>query len=144
LIAQNPVAGASFFHFCVTNAYYGTVEQQERLTLHMHMLIWLKGVLSPQEIRDKIMDSTSDFQQKIVEYLESVHIGEFLTGTQEEVKHHIKIEKTQNPNYQDPTQTLPDPPPPLCKNKACDKKNCYNCQELETWWQKFKKITDGF
>jgi hypothetical protein len=125
-----------------TNAYYGTVEQQGRLTLHMHMLIWLKGVLSPQEIRDKIMDSTSDFQQKIVEYLESVHIGEFMTGTQEEIKHHIEIEKTQNPNYQDPTQTLPDPPPPLCENKACDEQNCDNCQELETWWQKFRKITD--
>jgi len=86
-----------------TNAYYGTVEQQGRLTLHMQMLIWLKGVLSPQEIRDRIMDPTSDFQQKIVEYLESVHIGEFMTGTQEEVKHHIEIKKTQNPNYQDPT-----------------------------------------
>ena len=59
LIAQNPVAGARFFHFMCqmfvkhvlgigenhpglygnTNAYYGTVEQQGRLTLHMHMLI---------------------------------------------------------------------------------------------------------
>ncbi len=162
LIAQNPVAGARFFHFMCemfikhilgvgenhsglygnTNAYYGTVEQQGRLTLHMHMLIWLKGVLSPQEIRDKIMDPTSDFQQKIVEYLESVHIGEFMTGTQEEVKHDVEIEKTQNPNYQDPTQTLPDPPPPLCENKVCDEENCENCQELETWWQKFRKTTD--
>jgi len=162
LIAQNPVAGARFFHFMCemfikhvlgvgenhsglygnTNAYYGIVEQQGRLTLHMHMLIWLKGVLSPQEIRDRIMDPTLDFQQKIVEYLESVHIGEFMTGTQEEVKHHIEIEKSQNPNYQDPTQTLPDPPPPLCENKACDEENCDNCQELETWWQKFRKITD--
>jgi hypothetical protein len=52
------------------------------------------------------MDPTSDFKQKIVEYLESVHIREFMTGTQEEVKHHIEIEKTQNPNYQDPTPRL--------------------------------------
>jgi len=65
----------------------------------MHMLIWLKGVLLPQEIRDKIMNPTSDFQQRIVEY-------------------------------------------PLCKNKACDEENCDNCQELETWWQKFRKITN--
>jgi len=157
LIAQNPVAGATFFHFMCemflkhvlevgqnhselygnTNGYYETVEQQEKLILHMHMLIWLKEVLSPQKIRDKIMDPTSDFQQKIVEYLESVHIGKFMTGTQEKIKYHIKIEKTQNPNYQDPTQTLPDPPSPLC-----DEQNCDNCQELETWWQKFRKITD--
>ena len=88
LIAQNPVAGARFFHYICemfikhvlgvgekhpgiygnTNAYYGTVEQQGRLTLHMHMLLWIKGALSPQEIRNKIMDPTSDFQQKMVEY----------------------------------------------------------------------------
>jgi len=42
-----------------TNAYYGTVEQQGRLTLHMHMLLWIKGALSSQEIRNKIMDPTS-------------------------------------------------------------------------------------
>ena len=65
LISENPVAGAHFFHFmintfieCVlgvkitkkgikrrrglfgtTSAYYGTVEQQGRLTLHLHMLL---------------------------------------------------------------------------------------------------------
>ena len=61
LIANNPVAGAHFFHFmletfisCVlgvdgkhtglygdTSAYYGTVEQQGRLTLHLHLLLWI-------------------------------------------------------------------------------------------------------
>jgi len=65
-----------------------------------------------------------------------------MTGTQKEVEYHIKIEKIQNPNYQNPTQTLPDPPPPLCENKACNEKNCKNCQQLETWWQKFRKITN--
>ena len=65
-----------------------------------------------------------------------------MTGTQEEVKHHVEIEKSQNQNYQDPTQTLPDPPPPLCENKGCIKELCDNCQKLETWWQKFRKITD--
>ena len=61
LIANNPVAGAHLFHFMVqmfiehvlgvdtdhrgmfgeTAAYYGTVEQQGRLTLHLHMLLWI-------------------------------------------------------------------------------------------------------
>jgi hypothetical protein len=100
LIANNPVAGARFFHYMTemfikhvlgvgtdhpglygdTSAYYGTVEQQGRLTLHLHMLLWIKGALTPQEIRDKIMDPTSDFQKKMVEYLEGVHMGEFITG----------------------------------------------------------------
>jgi len=93
LITQNPVANARFFHFMCeifikhvlgvgenhpglygnTSAYYGTVEQQGRLTLHMHMLLWLKDALSPQEIRERILDPTSEFQHKMVEYLESVN-----------------------------------------------------------------------
>src|SRR4030095_5686799 len=93
LISKNPVAGARFFHFMCelflthilgvksvnsgffreTSAYYGVVEQQGRLTLHMHMLIWLKCCLSPQEIREKIINSDSEFLKKLVEYLESVH-----------------------------------------------------------------------
>jgi len=70
LIASNPVAAARFFHFMVqmvikhilgvgaehpglygdTSAYYGTVEQQGRLTLYMHMMLWINGALSPQVI----------------------------------------------------------------------------------------------
>jgi Helitron helicase-like domain at N-terminus len=81
LIANNPVAGARFFHTMVqlfikhvlgvgtnhrgiygdTSAYYGTVEQQGRLTLHLHSLLWIVGSLTPQEIRDRIMDKNSDF-----------------------------------------------------------------------------------
>jgi hypothetical protein len=33
-----------------TKAYYGTVEQQGWLTLHMHLLLWIKGSLTPQEM----------------------------------------------------------------------------------------------
>jgi hypothetical protein len=46
------------------------------LTLHLHMLLWIMSSLSPQEIRDKIMDPNSDFQKEMVEYLEGVHVGE--------------------------------------------------------------------
>ena len=70
LIAQNPVAAARFFDFMVcsfikhvlgidtdhsglygdTVGYYGVVEQQGRLTLHLHMMLWIRNALSPQEI----------------------------------------------------------------------------------------------
>jgi len=70
LVTSNPVAAARFFHMMVENfikhvlgfgekhhsfceemeAYYGTVEQQGRLTLHLHMLLWIKNALSPQDI----------------------------------------------------------------------------------------------
>jgi hypothetical protein len=49
-----------------TQAYYGTVEQQGRLTLHLHLLLWIRGCLSPQDIRDKIMDPTSEFKKKMI------------------------------------------------------------------------------
>src|SRR3984893_3090534 len=130
LIAQNPVAGARLFPFMSevlmthvlgmgknhqgvygdTAAYYGTVEQQGRLTLHMHMLLWIKGALSPQDIRDKIMDPSSDFQQKLVDYLEGVHSGDFFSGQMSEVKANIE-QNTKISGYQDPTQTLPNSPP---------------------------------
>jgi hypothetical protein len=90
LMSENPVAGAHFFYFMIdtfikhvlgvhdkkgcitwqkglfgtTSAYYGTVEQQGRLTLHLHMLLWIKNSLTPQEVRDRIMDENSDFQKK--------------------------------------------------------------------------------
>jgi len=50
------------------------------------MLLWIRGAPTPQEIRGQIMDSESDFQKKMVEYLESVHMGEFITGILEGVK----------------------------------------------------------
>ena len=49
------------------------------------MLLWILNSLSPQEIRDQIIDPNSDFQK----YLESVHIGEFMTGTTDEVKEQV-------------------------------------------------------
>jgi hypothetical protein len=70
LIADNPFASAQFFHFMIqafikhvlgvdadhpgiygdTSSYYGTVEQQGCLTLHLHMLLCIRGALTPQEI----------------------------------------------------------------------------------------------
>jgi len=49
------------------------------------LLLWIAGCFTPQEIRDKIMDPNSDFQKKIVEYLEALCVGEFLTGTKSEI-----------------------------------------------------------
>jgi hypothetical protein len=158
LISENPVANAQFVHFMVemfikhvlgvdqehpglcgnTAAYYAAVEQQGRLTLHLHMLLWILNSLSPQEIRDRIMDPNSDFQKKIVEYLESVHVGEFMTGTMDEVKEQVH-EKMKAADYQDPTQTLPVPPP---EYTDCDCTKCKSCENTANWWQKFKHTVD--
>jgi hypothetical protein len=158
LIANNPVASARFFHFMCqifikhvlgvdeehdgffgdTSAYYGTVEQQGRLTLHLHLLLWIRGCLSPQEIRNKIMDPDSDFQQKMVEYLEGVHVGEFLTGSMIDVKTFVEKEMAHD-NYRDPTETLPETPPPLCTVHE-DRSSVCCC--LYEWWAKLKHTVD--
>lgn len=71
-LASNPGPAAQFFDFSIKSfidvvlrcgdddgglfghckAYYGMVEAQGRGTLHCHMLIWLDGNPSPQELRD--------------------------------------------------------------------------------------------
>jgi hypothetical protein len=173
LVAQNPVAAARFFDLMIrmfikhvlgvgsnhsglygnTSGYYGTVEQQGRLTLHLHTVLWIQNALSPQEIREKLMNKDSDFQRSLIEYLEGCQKGEFLTGTLEDIKskvpetaskhltgiHTILEEKLNNEkkeNYKDPTQTMPEAPP-----ENCDK-NCDSCQPSKTWWNQFQETVD--
>ena len=158
LLSKNPVAGARFFHLIVelfikhvlgvgethpglygeTSAYYGTVEQQGRLTLHLHLLLWIRGSLTPQEARDKIMDPESSFQKELVQYLESLCVGEFLTGTKNEVSDRV-YKSCQECSYKDPTTTLPNPSPPSC-SKKCTGGAC--CQGVETWWESYEYIVD--
>ena len=160
LVTSNPVAAVRFFHIMVENfvkhilgfntkhpgfygkteAYYGTVEQQGRLTLHLHILLWIKNALSPQDIRDKIMDPESDFQKAMVEYLEAVHKGEFFDGKLEDVVERIE-EYQKKPEYIPPTKTMPKAPPPRCPERnACDV--CNNCKALTSWWSSFKSTVD--
>jgi hypothetical protein len=117
LIANNPVAAARFFDFMVknfiehilgvgaehsgvfgdTSAYYGTVEEQGRLTLHLHLLLWIKGALSPQEIRNRLQDPNSQFHRNLIQYLEACHRGELFDTTCAELKEKMK-EKVQVPD----------------------------------------------
>ena len=62
IIASHPVATAKFFHLLITNiletiivggvlgpikAYFGTVENQGRGSLHWHLLVWLDHDMKP-------------------------------------------------------------------------------------------------
>ena len=177
LIAQNPVAAARFFDFMVrsfikhvlgidtdhsglygdTVGYYGVVEQQGRLTLHLHMMLWIRNALSPQEIRDRLMNEDGEFQRSLIQYLEGCQKGEFLTGSMEYVKSKVPTDlenktkgihsvfqnespQTVGKPYQDPTQTLPEKPPISCvsnKHTSCDA-----CQLLSQWWLNFYGTVD--
>ncbi|KAJ2913599.1 hypothetical protein MD484_g6811, partial [Candolleomyces efflorescens] len=185
LVTRNPVACARFFdhvvklfikHICgwsdedqtrglfgKPSGYYGTVEQQGRMTLHLHFLLWIEGAPSPQEIRDRLMKEDNEFQTALIEYLESCRVGELLTGTRDEVAarmpkakeasqdrgiHTILVESDVVNNgqnvpvdYVDPTLTMPHPPPSgFCRDiPGC---KCSNCEDLEKWWVDFQMTVD--
>ncbi|KDQ54422.1 hypothetical protein JAAARDRAFT_60799 [Jaapia argillacea MUCL 33604] len=64
---RNLVGGA----LGVVKGYYGCVEAQGRGTLHCHMLVWVKGGLNPNEIRDGIIrDHDVEFQQRLLSFLD--------------------------------------------------------------------------
>jgi hypothetical protein len=134
LVCQNAVAGAHFFDFMVrtfledvlgvradkregfyghTSGYYGTVEQQCCLTLHLHMLLWIAGNMNPEDSRVKILEESSAWHQNLIRWLERCHSGDFLSGNHAEVTSHTEQLK-EDQEYLDPTQTLPVPPPPPC------------------------------
>ena len=170
MVCQNPVAGAQFFHFMVesfiedilgvnrsdklgfygtTSGYYGTVEQQGRLTLHLHMLLWIHENLNPEDVREKILGDNSIWRQKLIDWLERCHKGEFITGTHAEVSERIGTLRN-NEGYIDPTMTLPVPPPEQCNIHTNDSEvrvlvpsdGCQTCAASLEWSQKYHNTTD--
>jgi hypothetical protein len=53
----------------VTKAYYGCVEAQGRGSLHCHMVIWLHGGLTSDEIRDRIVVDHR-WRDQLIEFLD--------------------------------------------------------------------------
>ena len=162
LVCENPVAGARFFDFMVTmfltdvlgiqadnregfygptSGYYGTVEQQGRLTLHLHMLLWIAGNLNPEDIRSKILGDDSEWRKSLVSWLERCHSGDFITGIHEEISNRCEELKTKA-DYVDPTQTLPVPPPSLCNIHAIPQDDCCRCDKFQKWNTDYQLTTD--
>jgi hypothetical protein len=97
--------------------------------LHLHILVWIKRTLSPEEIRQKILQPDSQFGKSLIEYLESAHSGDFITGSQDEVEENVE-HRMADANYQDPTMTLPVAPPAnTCK---CESDKCEPCNQSKT------------
>ncbi|KAF5331190.1 hypothetical protein D9611_013146 [Ephemerocybe angulata] len=178
LISSNPVACTRFFdhliklfikHICgwtedgpkrglfgTPSAYYGTVEEQGRKTLHGHFLLWVAGQLPLHVVRERLMSGDSQFLRELTDYVESAFIGEFMTGSKDEVStrvpqtteyddrgiHTILVDKSAVPDgYCDPTLTLPEAPPSeFCENP--DVCRCENCLSLLSWWERFKLTVD--
>lgn len=109
-ITTNPMAGSRFSHLMVklfvkhvlqygdnrpglfgkTAAYYSTVEEQGCLTLHLHLLVWIKNATSPQELRDHLKEGKEpQFEKDVIAWLEGCHQGQFSTGTEAQIKARI-------------------------------------------------------
>jgi hypothetical protein len=114
LVAKNPVIASKFFNIYMkafiknilqfdpeshenknkqgilglVNGYYGCVEAQGRGTLHCHMLVWLDGALNCEEIRDRVKSEDTDFQKRLIEFLDDTISNEI-------------------PNLPDPQQNVP-------------------------------------
>jgi hypothetical protein len=166
LIANNPVACAQFFHLMVTlfikyvlgwdsdiiglfgklAAFYGVVEQQGCLTLHLHTLLWLKGNMSPQNIKENLMKDVDGFGQCIIDFLQSIRVGEFLTGPMDNVIAARQL-RMKISEYTDPCQILPIPPPEKCILHANDANDiivsdCDACKNIQQWTSQYQLDVD--
>ena len=90
-----------------TGGYYSTVEQQGCLTLYLHMLLRIKGNINLQEMRGKAILYG---RRKLIDWLESCHTGNFLTGSHAEVAESVE-KKREEECYIDPTQSFLEAPP---------------------------------
>ena len=107
------------------------------------MLLWIKDAMSPQEIRDRIMDDKSDFQQAMVAYLESVHQGEHIDGSMESVHQRLESQEQSDPTRVCPTETLPERPPDICiTHKLNFDAECAPCASYVKWQSRYQAETD--
>ncbi|KAJ3484804.1 hypothetical protein NLI96_g5383 [Meripilus lineatus] len=130
LIAENPAACSRFFHLMVQlfisvilrpgrsdgifgahSAHYGMVEEQGRLTLHLHLLLWIRGCKHPQMIRDELLKDVNMFKSKLFTWIESIISSEFCTGSMENVKQMCADinDPDTAPCTEDPCCALPTP-----------------------------------
>jgi hypothetical protein len=104
------------------------------------------------------MSNKSVFERDLITYLESCRVGEFLTGSLEDVSAwaplaterkdkgiHTILEESNSPvappGYVDPTLTLPEIPPdePCDESEACI---CDKCGTWTLWLQRFQRMVD--
>ena len=126
-----------------TSGYYGTVEQQGRLTLHLHMLLWIKWNLNLEDMRAKLLGKNSVWHQKVIEWLEHCHVGDFVTGTHADVSERIG-KLREDTSYVNPTMTLPILPPAPCKKHVDEEKDdgCHDCTALLEWSKSYSDVVN--
>ena len=126
-------------YFGNVNAYFGSVEQQGRTTLHLHTLIWVRKAMTPQQIRDRILSGDSAFLQALVEYLEAAHVGEFSKPLSDVQKDILQRKVVETP-FVDLQLQMPVPSP-SCSCR-CDLPTCQSCIKFNQWFAKYNTDCD--
>ena len=85
------------------------------------------------------MEPDSLFRSKLLEYLESCHAGDFISGSMENVANAVKT-NSEKADYKNPTETLPEPPPPSCHNPL--RNDCSSCDKLSAWTSTYHSTVD--
>ncbi|KIK64291.1 hypothetical protein GYMLUDRAFT_128868, partial [Collybiopsis luxurians FD-317 M1] len=74
----------------------------------------------------------------LIQFLESVHIGEFLTGTKDDIVQ--AVEETEAlESHISPKLSLPIPPPTSC---SCGQSDCNDCLEYHRWYCNYQLTID--
>jgi hypothetical protein len=93
IIAENPVAGAEFFHLIITKffgillgaervtkigvlgktqGWYAVVETQVRGSLHLHILIWIDGAPSSPLCMKEMINANQEFKDRFLKWYDDV------------------------------------------------------------------------
>ena len=78
-------------------------------------MLWIKGSLIPQQIKDRFTSKDGMFQKSLIEYLNGCHNGKFLEGVQAEVENFVlpllnKDSKIGQKKVKDPIINVPKSP----------------------------------
>ena len=112
-------------------------------------MLWIKGSLTSQQIRDRLTSKDGTFQKSLIEYLNGCHNGEFLEGVQAEVENRVlpllnKDPKIGRKEVKDPIINVPKSPPDDCKLHKDPERHprCSQCRDTLKWTRHFKSTVD--
>ncbi|KAJ7494790.1 hypothetical protein B0H11DRAFT_1910735 [Mycena galericulata] len=81
----------------MVNGYIGTVEAQARGTLHLHILLWLKGAPTAEQMRAAL--GTEEFRKKVTSFLKNTIRADIKGTTGETV---LQLKKQSSVSYSRP------------------------------------------
>ena len=152
-IATDPYAAAKFFHFLIKTiletlfgirvgpqqvhsmpgvfggvaAYFGVVESQGRGSLHLHLLLWLKGAPPMEEMEKLLKDS--EFRQQVKDFI-TENLRAYLPGLEsadsiKEIPNEVDVaySRPPKPGSADYDQKLMD-----LERRVARSKNLHTCE----------------